>query len=367
MKASFEEPEASLEGLRSQIDQIDRQILELLNARAAKAQYIGRLKSREAVEHRHFHRPDREAVLLRRLIDLNQGPLTSEMITALFRKIISACLALEEPLKIAYLGSEGSYTHEALRKHFDIFAHECPLPGLKDVFREVEARGVDYGVVPVENSTEGMVTHTLDLFVRSPLKICGEIILPIHHCLLTRDGDFSNIRCVYGHAQALAQCRDWLEMHMKGVECFAVESNSLGAQMAAEGEACAAIASAAAGGIYGLRIAAERIENDPSNSTRFLVIGYESVPPTGQDKTSFLVSSTNTPGALFQLIEPLAQMGVNMTRIESRPSRNRLWDYYYFLDIEGHHDLPAVKVAFDRIRERANLFKFLGSYPCAIV
>jgi chorismate mutase/prephenate dehydratase len=285
----------------------------------------------------------------------------------LIREIMSACLSLESPLTVAYLGPEGTYTQAAVYKHFGHFVTARPLAAIDEIFREVEAGNADYGVVPVENSNEGVVNHTLDLFVSSPLKVSGEVALPVHHHLLSRAENLSAVKRVYTHAQSLAQCRKWLDGKLPNVVRVAVASNAEGARMAKDEPDAAAIAGRANAELYGLGILAANIEDEPDNTTRFLVIGQQNVPPTGSDMTSLLLSVHNRPGALHDLLAPFADAGVNLTRIESRPSRRAKWDYNFFVDIEGHIEDASVQKVLKRIQQDAAFFKVLGSYPRTVI
>jgi chorismate mutase/prephenate dehydratase len=293
--------------------------------------------------------------------------LGDEEMTRLFREIMSACLALEEPLKVAFLGPEGTFTQAAAIKHFGQSLHAMPMRAIDEVFREVESGAADYGVVPVENSTEGVVNHTLDMFVQSPLLISGEVELRIHHHLIGRQRDQISIRRIYSHQQSLAQCREWLDFHLPQVERVAVSSNGEAARRVTREPDSAAIAGETAAGIYELPIIVRSIEDDPNNTTRFLVIGRQAVKPSGGDKTSLLVSSRNRIGSLHELIEPISKSGLSMTRIESRPSRRGMWDYVFFIDLDGHIDDPLVAGALADLEQRATLFKVLGSYPKAVL
>jgi chorismate mutase/prephenate dehydratase len=352
--------------IRERIDDIDRRIHELLNARAEAAQEVARIKlasDPQAV----FYRPEREAQILRMVKARNTGPLDAEAVARLFREIMSECLALELPLKVAFLGPEGTFTQAAALKHFGHAVATLPLAAIQDVFQEVESGGCHYGVVPVENSTEGVVSHTLDMFLNSPLKICGEVTLRIHHNLLGTDPDLSRLEVVYSHQQSLAQCRGWLDRHLPLVERVAVGSNAEAARLAQQREHAAAIAGATAAEIYGLQVLAPNIEDEPGNTTRFLVIGSQAVPPSGNDKTSLLVSTRNEAGGLHRLLAPLAEHGISMTRIESRPSRRGNWDYVFFIDINGHRDDAQVAPALAALQQQAGMFKELGSYPRAVI
>jgi chorismate mutase / prephenate dehydratase len=339
-----------------------------LNDRARLAQRVGISKtaSGRAVD---FYRPEREADVLRKALGRNKGPLRNEEITRLFREIMSACLAQQEPLKVAFLGPEGTFTQAAVLKHFGSSVRALPLPAIDEVFGEVQSGVADFGVVPIENSTEGTVNHTLDMFLRSALKICGEVELRVHHHLMGRMTTLADVRRICAHAQALAQCRGWLDEHLPDVERTPVSSNAEGARRARDERGSAAIASHAAAEIYGLNLLADEIEDRSDNTTRFLVIGRKLFSASGADRTTLLVSASGTedPGALFRLLEPLAEHRINMTRIESRPSHKRKWDYVFFIDVEGHvSDAPLAK-ALASLEKRASLFKVLGSYPRAVL
>jgi len=361
-----------LEAARARIDAIDREILRLINERAAVAQQVAEIKAATVPDAErgelNFYRPEREAQVLRRLRDDNPGPLDGDTVMRLFRELMSACLALERPLAVAYLGPAGTYTQAAVVKHFGQAVKARPVTAIDEIFREVEAGLADYGVVPVENSTEGVVSHTLDLFVASPLKICGEVTLPIHHHLLSGSARLADVRRVYAHAQSFAQARKWLDSKLANVERQAVSSNAEAARIVADEAGAAAIAGKAAAQLYGLQVLASNIEDDPGNTTRFLVIGCDSVPPSGDDLTSLLLSSPHArtrPGALYSLLLPFADAGVNLTRIESRPTRRMNWDYHFFIDLEGHAEDAGVRRALERIEGTGAMVKILGSYPRA--
>jgi chorismate mutase/prephenate dehydratase len=316
-----------------------------------------------------FYRPDREAEVLRAAIARNKGPLRDEEILRLFREIMSACLAQQEPLKIAFLGPEGTFTQQAVFKQFGHSVRALALPTIEDVFHEVEAGSADFGIVPIENSTEGTVNHTLDRFLISPLNICGEVELRIHQYLMGRMKSLESVQRICSHQQSFAQCRQWLDEHLPEVERIAVSSNAEGARRARDEQGTAAIAPQAAAEVYGLEVLVAEIEDRPDNTTRFLVVGNKTFQPSGQDKTTLLVSQrkTDAPGALYLLLEPLAQNAISMTRIESRPSRRGKWDYVFFIDIEGHAQDAAVARALADLKRRASLFRVLGSYPRAIL
>lgn len=354
--------ESQLEQLRKRIDALDERIQTLLNERAALASQVAECK-RDLEAETMFYRPEREAEVLRQVRERNSGPMPDDDMVRLFREIMSACLALEQPLAIAYLGPEGTYTQEAALKQFGHAVTLKPLAAIDEIFREVEARGADFGVVPVENSSEGVINHTLDMFMRSPLKICGDVELGIHHQLLSRNPDRAQVRSVRAHQQALAQCREWLDANLPHAERIAVSSNAEAARLASEDDSIAAIASDAAAEMYGLGVLVANIEDDPNNTTRFLVIGNQYVEPSGRDKTSLMVTVRNKAGALYALLEPIARHGVSMTRIESRPSRVSKWDYVFFLDVEGHAEDDNVAAALRELGAEASMLKVLGSYP----
>lgn len=359
----------ALQAIRARIDHLDEQIQMLINERAACAQEVAKVKlGGEAAD---YYRPEREAQVLRNVLARNTGPLSGEEMARLFREIMSACLALEQPMKIAFLGPEGTFTQAAALKHFGHSVRTVSHGAIDEVFRDVEAGASHYGVVPVENSTEGVVNHTLDMFISSPLRVCGEVELRIHHNLLGKmDGINSvgnGVSRLYVHQQALAQCRGWIEEHLAGVEHVTVSSNAEAARRAAQEAGAVAIAGTTAAEIYGLTILAANIEDEPDNTTRFLVIGTKSPSPSGNDKTSLLLSARNRPGALHRLLEPLFRHGISMTRIESRPSRRGMWDYVFFIDIEGHSQEPGVAKALQELGDEAAMMKVLGSYPGAVL
>ena len=358
--------ETSLEQLREQIDQLDKQLLDLISQRARFAQQVAEVKNAGS-EPASFYRPEREAQILRKIIEQNQGPLSEEEMARLFREIMSACLALEQPLDIAYLGPEGTFTQTAALKHFGHSVNTSAFGSIDQVFREVESGASNYGVVPVENSIEGVVNHTLDMLNHSSLLICGEVELRIHHHLLSQDENMENIEQVFSHQQSLAQCRAWLDTHLIKAERVAVASNAEAARLASGRHHVAAIASESAAGLYSLNMLASNIEDQPDNTTRFLVIGKELCPPCGNDKTSLIFSAPNKPGALHRMLSCFAENNVSMTRIESRPSRREMWDYVFFVDIEGHAEDPPVKQALAELEGHAAMVKLLGSYPRAVL
>ncbi len=352
--------------IRRRIDAIDEQIQALINDRARLAREVGASKQASATI--EFYRPEREAEVLRQVLARNRGPLKDEEMLRLFREIMSACLAQQGPLKVAFLGPEGTFTHAAVTRHFGHSVRALPLPDIGDVFHEVESGSADFGVVPIENSTEGTVRHTLDMFMSSPLKICGEVELSIRHHLLGRMRSLEDVRRVCAHGQALAQCRATLDGILPGIEKISVSSNAEGARRARDESGTAAIASEVAAQIYGLETLVAEIEDRPDNTTRFHVVGRTLLAPSGRDKTTILMSiaDTESPGALHRLLEPLARYGVSMTRIESRPSRQRKWHYVFFADLDGHATDPKVAAALEELARTASLFKVLGAYPCGV-
>ena len=355
-----------LDEIRERIDALDRQIQDLLNARASAAQEVARIKLASDGD-TVFYRPEREAQVLRTVKARNQGPLGDEAIARLFREIMSECLALELPLDVGFLGPEGTFTQAAALKHFGHAVGTVPMAAISDVFQEVESGACHYGVVPVENSSEGVVSHTLDMFLNSPLQICGEVTMRIHHNLLSASDDLGTLKMVYSHQQSLAQCRGWLDRHLPFVERVPVGSNAEAAKRAMADEAAAAIAGEMAAELYDLKVLVPNIEDDPGNTTRFLVVGRQAVPPSGDDKTSLLMSTRNEAGGLHRLLAPLAEHGISMTRIESRPSRRGNWDYVFFVDINGHRNDEQVAQALRVLQAQAGMFKVLGSYPKAVL
>jgi len=354
--------------IRGRIDEIDASLQALLNERARYAQQVG--ISKHADGHTvDFYRPEREAEVLRAALRRNKGPLRDEEVLRLFREIMSACLAQQEPLKVAFLGPEGTFTQQAVYKQFGHSVRALALPTIEEVFHEVEAGAADFGVVPIENSTEGTVTHTLDRFIVSPLYICGEVELRVQQFLMGRMTSLSDVQRICSHQQSLAQCRHWLEDNLPDAERLPVSSNAEGARRARDEQGTAAIGPQAAAEVYGLNVLVAEIEDHPDNTTRFLVLGRKAFKPSGEDKTTLMVSAgkTDSPGALYHLLEPLAKRRISMTRIESRPSRRRKWDYVFFIDIEGHAEDKTVATALADLRKRASLFRVLGSYPRSIL
>ena len=366
-KPDNEERSESLEEIRDHIDTLDEQIQNLISERARLAQQVGASKLGAPLKAKDFYRPEREAQVLRKVLERNSGPLRNEEMLRLFREIMSACLAQQEPLKVAFLGPEGTFTQAAVLKHFGHSVRALSLASIDEVFHEVDAGVADFGIVPVENSTEGSVTNTLDMFLSSTLKICGEVELRIRQHLLSRSEDLGDITRVYSHRQSIAQCRAWLEQKLPNSEYIDVSSNAEAARRARDEEGTAAIAGEAAAEVYGLNIVMANIEDRPDNTTRFLVIGREIFPPTGNDKTSLLLASNHQSGALQELLYPLAKHKVSMTRIESRPSRRGKWDYVFFVDVEGHVEDEQVAAALKDLEVATSNMRVLGSYPCAIL
>lgn len=349
-----------LELLRNQIDAIDEKLLTLVSERATLAEQIGQLK--EGI----LYRPEREAQVLRRIAELNPGPLSNETVLFLFREIMSACLAHERPVSVAFLGPQGTYSEVALLKHFGHAALREDQATLDDVFQSVVAQRTDFGIVPIENSIEGAVGRTLDLLVETPVQICGEVQLRIHHQLLVSSGvGMTDIKEIYAHPQSLAQCRSWIATHLPQAQLIPSASNAEAARTIQQKNNAAAIAGSHAAELYQLDVLAKNIEDSTDNTTRFFVIGHHESSPSGHDKTSLLLVAKNRPGAIHDLLTPLAQHGVSMTRLESRPSQTQLWEYVFFVDIEGHCKDPIVKQALSEISQSALLCRVLGSYPVA--
>jgi chorismate mutase/prephenate dehydratase len=351
---------------RERIDSIDKSIQDLIAERAQWAQQVGRAKGplKAAVD---YYRPEREAQVLRKVVDRNDGPLHDETLVRLFREIMSACLAQQEPLRIGFLGPEGTFSQQAVHKHFGHSAHGMPLSSIEEVFQEVEAKNADFGVVPVENSGQGTIQSTLDMFLTSKLKICGEVELRVHQYLLNRSGRIEDIERIYSHPQSLGQCKTWLRQYLPKVEKLPVVSNAEAARRARTADDAAAIAGESAAHVYGLKVVAGPIEDRPDNTTRFLVIGRELFPPSGHDRTSLLVFVRDQPGALYNVLRPLAEHGVSMNRIESRPSHEGKWQYAFFIDIAGHVDDAPVRAALSALGEFASQVRILGSYPVAVL
>ena len=359
------ESKVSLSDVRERIDSIDRQIQELISERANWAQEVARVKG-EGLSAIDYYRPEREAHVLRMVVDRNKGPLSDAEMVRLFREIMSSCLAQEDPLKIGYLGPEGTFSEQAVRKHFGHAAYGLPLGSIEEVFQEVAAGHAYFGVVPVENSGQGMIQVTLDMFLTSDARICGEIELRVHQCLHSMAGRLEDIKRVYAHAQSLQQCKTWLRMNLPNVECEAVGSNAEAARRARHADDAGAIAGETAGKVYGLRTLASGIEDRADNTTRFLVIGRSLFPPSGNDRTSLLITVNDQPGALYHVLSPFAAHGVSLNRIESRPAHSGKWQYAFFIDVSGHIQDEALQAAVKEIERSVAQLRVLGSYPVAL-
>lgn len=355
-----------LDQLRAQIDALDADIQELISRRARIAFDVARSKgeARDAVD---YYRPEREAQVLRGVLERNEGPLSDSEMLRLFREIMSACLARQEPLKIAYLGPEGTFTQQAVYSHFGHSVLAMGMAGIELVFEQVQGGEADFGVVPIENSTQGVVTHTLDLFLDSPLRICGEVELRIHHNLMTLATSLKEVERVYAHQQSFSQCQGWLEHNLPGVERVPVSSNAEASRRARNAPDAAAIGSQSAAEIYGIPVLFSNIEDRHDNTTRFLVIGREKFSPSGHDKSTVLLTGDEGPGLLHALLAPLARHNVNMSRIESRPSRQGKWDYVFFIDVDGHADESPLRDALAEMEQVGGQARLLGSYPRAVV
>jgi chorismate mutase / prephenate dehydratase len=355
-----------LTAIRERIDALDTQIQALIAERAGLAATVRQAKG-DLGTGSAYYRPDREAQVLRRVIERNQGPLSDAVMLRLFREIMSACLAQQEPMRIAYLGPEGTFTQQAVYRQFGHSVNAMAQVSIEDVFLQVQAGEADFGVVPIENSTQGIVSHTLDMFLHTDLKIAAEVEMRIHQHLLTQARRLDAIERVYSHQQSLAQCKHWLAANLPHAEAVAVSSNAEAARRVRHSPDAAAIAGRHAAEVYGLPVLFANIEDHVDNTTRFLVLGRDLLPASGEDKTTLLVAGRVGPGALFKLLEPLARHAVNMNRIESRPSRQGRWDYVFFIDVDGHVDDPALAAAMSELQGEARLVKVLGSYPKAVL
>ena len=346
-----------LRKIRASIDALDERLVAMLNERAALAQAIGHAKSGAK------YRPEREAQVLRRVVSRNRGPLPGPALARLYTEIMSACRALEDGIAVAYLGPPGTFSEEAAIRQFGGQAKLLPCASIDDVFRHVEAGQIQYGVVPVENSTEGSIGRTHDLLLATPLKLCGEVLLPVHQCLMSKSGKARTVRRILSHSQSLAQCHEWLNQRYPKARRVPVVSNAEAARLAAKDAGAAAIASKTAAAVYRLKILAGNIEDEPQNTTRFVVIAAHDAGPSGYDKTSLVMSTRNVPGAIHALLTPLARHGVSMTRLESRPARTGRWEYLFYVDIEGHQQDANVARALKELGAKAAFLKNLGSYP----
>lgn len=351
-----------LDNLRKKIDEIDGKILDLLNVRAKIAKSVGTLKARTGQD---YYIPHREKKVIAALLAKNRGPLPPEAVEAIYREVINACRSLESRLKVSYFGPEASFTHQAAIRNFGSAAQYLPVKSIGDVFTEVEKGRADYGVVPIENSTEGVVNHTLDMFIESDLVICAEISMEIEHYLLSRTGKKKDIRKIYSHPQALAQCQKWLEENFPGVAIEEKSSTSVAAKSAVREKHAAAVASKSAAGLYGLEVVARGIEDSRENYTRFLVIGKKPAEISGQDKTSIMFSIKDRVGALHDILNSFKHTGVNMTKIESRPTKKKAWEYIFFVDFLGHASEKRVQKALAALSRHCVFLKILGSYPKA--
>lgn len=359
--------EQDLKKIRVRIDELDQQIQQLISERAKCAQQVAEVKLRDG-DKALFYRPEREAQVLRAVKERNTGPLNNDEMARLFREIMAACLALEQPLKVAYLGPDGSYTHMGALKHFGGSIKGMPASQIDEVFRKVETGSADFGIVPIENSTEGVVSYTLDMLLHSSLVICGEVDLPIHHNLITHCQNLSEVSKVYSHQQSLAQCRNWLNKNLPGVETIAVSSNSHAVTLLKNDPSAAAIAGAMAAELYAAPVLKQNIEDLANNTTRFIVLGKQAVPASGEDKTSLLVMLHNKAGALHDLLSSFAERGISMSKIESRPAQSSgVWEYVFFIDIQGHRDDPLVAEALTDLEHKSAMLKVLGSYPVAVL
>ena len=359
MDESFQ---AKLLPLRQRIDQIDAEILDLLNQRARTAQAVGEVKHAFNAQGPVL-RPEREAQVIRQLQTLNRGPLPAEAVSSVWTEIISACRGLEQALTVAFLGPAGSFSEQAAFEHFGHSVTGMPCASFDEVFRAVEAGAAQVGMVPVENSTEGAVNRTLDLLLGSSLRILGERSLLIRHCLLTKSGDMTGITKIMAHPQALAQCQNWLNREYPGIKREPVASNSEAARLASLDPSIAAIASDIAARAWGLQVLATGIQDDSQNRTRFLAIGQLAILPSGRDKTSLILAVANRAGAVYEMLAPLSANGVSMTRFESRPARTGQWEYYFYVDLEGHCDDAPLKKALAMLDQQCAFYKLLGSYP----
>src|SRR5919112_5528915 len=347
---------------RKAIDQLDDELLRLLNERSKNVIEIGKLKKRSDTD-AHLHTPRREAEIIERLTQENTGPFPNEAIRSVYREIMSASLSLEGPQNVAYLGPPATFTHLACLQKFGNSAHYVPVTSIKEVFNEVERDRVHFGIVPIENSTEGVVNHTLDMFIDSNLVIYGEVLQEVSHHLLSKTGRAEDIKTIYSHPHAIAQCRSWLETNVPQMPISEVPSTARAAELSADDSTVAAIASELAGELYGLKVVRSRIEDNVNNFTRFLVLSQKPPERTGKDKTSVMLSVKDKVGALYDLLRPFASNGINLTKIESRPSRRKAWEYIFFVDIEGHVHEDRVKKAAEEVKSRCLFMKILGSYP----
>ena len=351
----------SLDDLRQKIDSIDRELIRLLNERADVVHEVGKIKKRDNLE---IYAPDREEKLLRSVVAKSKGRLPEKSIRAIYREIMSAALALEDDLKIAYLGPAGTWTHQAAINKFGHSVEFFPQPSFADVFEQVTRNLADYGVVPIENSTEGAVTHTLDLFADSPLKIYGQVMLPIENCLMAKCPR-NKIKKIYTHPQVVAQCRGWLGKHFRNTSVVETSSTGAAAEIVVEEKNSAVLGGKLLAEMYGLDVLEESIQDIASNATRFLVISHKTCPATGDDRTSIMFSVSDEPGSLHRALEPFEKFSINMSKIESRPSKRRAWEYFFFVDLAGHCGDPELLDALNQLRKHCSFTKVLGSYPAS--
>jgi chorismate mutase / prephenate dehydratase len=352
----------TIEALRKRIDSLDEKILDLLNERARIATEIGKQKKASKAD---LHAPIRELEIYDRLLQLNKGPFPDEALRAVFREIMSASLALEGPLKVAYLGPKATFTHLACLRQFGFSASYVPVNSIKEVFYEVERGREEYGVVPIENSTEGVVNHTLDMFIDSPLKIVAEVLQEVSHHIMNRSGKMEDVKRLFSHPHAIAQCRIWIENNLPHLPITEVSSTAKAAEYCVEDPSASAIASELAAQLYGLHIIQRRIEDNINNYTRFLVISQRNLSRTGRDKTSIMFTIQDRVGALYDMLRPFADYGINLTKIESRPSKKKAWEYIFFVDLEGHMEDEKVQLALKNLKAQCLFLKVLGSYPAA--
>lgn len=353
-----------LDKIRKEIDSIDKELQALMNKRAEYAISVGNIK-KQASENPVFYRPEREAQVLRKIMERNPGPMKDKDVAEIFRAIMSAGLNLQLPIHVAYLGPDGTFSHSAAVKHFGYAMSANPQTSIDKIFKEVEAGNCEYGVIPIENSTEGVVNQSLDGFLDCSMKICGEVILPIHQCFMTKNS--KDIKRIVSHQQSIAQCRNWLQEHYPNIEVIPVSSNGEAARLARDEKQTAAIAGYLAAELYELDLIHENIEDNPNNTTRFWVIGKQDSEASGDDKTSIVMSTPNKPGSLIELLTPFAKHKVELTLIESRPSLSGVWDYYFFLDFDGHQQDKAIKAALNELSQSTIMLKTLGSYPKAVI
>ncbi|MBN2654859.1 MAG: prephenate dehydratase [Nitrospirae bacterium] len=351
---------SSLAKIREQIDKVDQEIIKLLNKRAELAIDVAAIKRKADLK---FHSPEREREVIEKVSSTNKGPFPNDALKFIFREIISASLSLEEPLRVAYLGPEGTFTHLAALRHFGSSAKCLPVQSIRSVFDAVESCKADYGLVPIENSNEGVVSYTLDMFMDNELKISAEVLLEVTHNLLSQSGELKKVKKIYSHPQAVAQCKRWIETNLPGVPVLEATSTARAAELTAKHADSAAIASELSARLYDLKFVEKRIEDNKHNMTRFLVISKEFPKKSRKDKTSIMFSLQHKPGSLYDALNPFEKSGINLTKIESRPSRRKAWEYIFFVDLEGHIDDEKVRKAIEKVKKSCLFLKHLGSYP----